>query len=133
VPGLEWLLVGALGVWRVTHLLHAEAGPWELFERLRSRLADAALGRVVACFYCLSLWVAVPVALVIGRGWVERALLAAALSGAAILLERATAPAAERLPASYFEAGLEAEETDDALLPTSAGRAPAALAEPARR
>ena len=35
-----WLVLGSLCVWRVTHLLHAEDGPWDLVVRLR-RLAGA--------------------------------------------------------------------------------------------
>jgi hypothetical protein len=31
----HWLVLGSLGVWRVTYLLTAESGPWDVFERLR--------------------------------------------------------------------------------------------------
>lgn len=127
--GLEWLLIGALGVWRVTHLLHAELGPWNVLERLRSLLDRGRAGRLLACFYCLSLWVAAPFAVLIGRDWSERGLLVLAFSGAAILLERATAPAEGRLATRYWEE----EEESHVLLPPSPGRADAALAEPADR
>ena len=94
-----WLIVGLLGVWRITHLLQAEDGPWDLVVRLR-RLAGATFwGHLLDCFYCLSLWIALPFAFVLGADWRERALLWPALSAAAILLERATAPA----QAAYFE------------------------------
>jgi hypothetical protein len=42
------------------------------------------------CFYCLSVWMATPVAILIGETALERVLLIPALSGTAILLERAT-------------------------------------------
>ena len=32
-----WLIVGILGAWRVTHLLHAEDGPWDVVMGLRRR------------------------------------------------------------------------------------------------
>ena len=48
------------------------------------------LGRVVNCFYCLSVWVALPFAFGLGETWRERGLLWPSLSGAAILVERAT-------------------------------------------
>jgi hypothetical protein len=51
------------------------------------------------CFYCLSMWIAAAFAAAAGSSWSERLLLWPALSGAAILLERATGPA----PAAYFE------------------------------
>lgn len=83
-----WLFLGILAVWRVAHLLAAEDGPWDAIVRLR-RLAGAGFwGNLLDCFYCLSLWLAAPLALLIGEGWGERLLLWPALSGGAILLER---------------------------------------------
>ncbi len=96
-----WLVLGALCVWRLTHLLVAEDGPWRCVARLREAAAGGFWAGVLDCFYCLSLWVAVPFALLIGDTLLERLLLWPALSGAAILLERATAePSA---PAAYVE------------------------------
>ncbi len=84
------LLLGALAVWRITHLLQAEDGPWDVVVRLRAWAGDSPLGRAMDCFYCLSLWIALPCALLLGAGWLEQLLLWPALSAAAILLERAT-------------------------------------------
>jgi hypothetical protein len=89
-----WLILGILGVWRIAHLLHAEDGPWNLLVRLRQSLGNGFAGQLLDCFYCLSLWTAIPFAWVIGESWKERLLLWPALSGAAALLERATLPAA---------------------------------------
>lgn len=83
------LALGVLATWRVTHLLHAEDGPWQALARLR-KLVAAAGGKLFDCFYCLSVWVAVPLAYAIGDSWRERVLLVPALSGAAILVERLT-------------------------------------------
>ncbi len=85
------LVLGVLATWRVTNLIHAEDGPWKLIERLRRRVR-AALGTLLDCFYCLSLWVAAPFAYLLGETWQERLLLIPTLSAAAILLERVTAP-----------------------------------------
>src|SRR5712664_4138555 len=85
-----WLVLGSLAVWRVTHLLTTEAGPWEILLRLRHLMAGAFSATLVGCFYCLSLWIALPFAYFLGSGWRERGLLWLALSGAAILLERIT-------------------------------------------
>jgi hypothetical protein len=81
-------LIAALVVWRVTHLLQAEDGPWNVVARLRRVAGQSMWGRLLDCFYCLSLWVAAPAAWVSGGTWWERAWLWPALSGAAILLER---------------------------------------------
>lgn len=89
------LLLGVLGVWRVSHLLHAEDGPWRIFSRLRRRLEAGAPGTLFACFYCLSVWVAAPFALLAARmvdaRWTETVLLWPALSAGAIVIERLTA------------------------------------------
>lgn len=82
-------VLGTLCVWRVTHLLHAEDGPGELIAKLRSRVGDGFWGRLMDCFYCLSLWVAVPFAVWLGIDAREQALLWLALSAGAILVERA--------------------------------------------
>lgn len=79
-----------LGVWRVTHLLVAEDGPWDLIVRLRRALGETTLGRLIDCFYCLSLWISVPFAFLVGGGarvadWL---IVWLALSGGACLLHR---------------------------------------------
>lgn len=84
------IALGVLAVWRVTHLLQAEDGPWELVARLRRAAGPGFWGQLLDCFYCLSLWVALPAALLIGSGWREWLLLWLGLSGGAILLEQAT-------------------------------------------
>jgi hypothetical protein len=84
------LLIGALGCWRVTHLLNAEDGPGNILARFR-RLAGAGFfGQLLDCFYCLSLWVAAPFAALFATGWRDGVLLWLSISAAAILLERAT-------------------------------------------
>lgn len=98
-----WLLIGALAVWRITHFLQAEDGPWEVVVRLRRRLGAGFWGKLMDCFYCLSVWIALPVAWFLGQTWPERVLLWPALSGAAILLERATNPDFRAGPAAYSE------------------------------
>ena len=108
-----WLVLGILCVWRITHLLNAEEGPWDLLVRLRRRVGNSFWGDLLDCFYCLSLWVAAPLALPIGQGWKERLLLWPALSGAAILLERATArPGTLGSTPTYY---VEDEEKHDVL------------------
>jgi hypothetical protein len=82
-----WLILGILAVWRVTHLLQAEDGPWNLVVRLRRAAGNGFLGQLLDCFQCLSLWVAAPAAGLIGNGWQQRIFLWLALSGGAILIE----------------------------------------------
>lgn len=106
-----WLALGVLAVWRVTHLVNAEDGPWDLIVRLRRFAGSGIAGQLLDCFYCLSIWIAAPAAYWIGQGKKERWLLWPALSAGAILLERLTARDTRVPPALYFEG----EEEDELL------------------
>jgi hypothetical protein len=104
--------VGVLAVWRITYLLYGEDGPWNILVKLRQRAGNSVFGQLLDCFYCLSIWTALPVAIAIGKGWHERLLLLPALSAGAILLERSTASKADAPALQYFEA----EERDHGVL-----------------
>lgn len=97
-------LIAALAVWRLTHLLTAEDGPWDVSVRIRRAAGEGFFGHLLDCFYCLSVWIALPVAWVLHRDLIDWALVWLGLSGAAILLERATAPREEPVaPAQFIE------------------------------
>lgn len=98
-----WLVLGALAVWRVTHLLNAEDGPWDIFVRLRRLLGHGVVGSMFDCFYCLSLWTAAPVAWAISPGWRQWFLHWLGLSAGAILFEQLTRRQPETTPAQYYE------------------------------
>lgn len=108
-----FLVLGALAVWRATHLLHAEAGPGRIFARLRAWAGHGPVGRTLGCFYCLSMWVSVPAALAMGSTGLEVLLLWLGMSAAASLLERVTVKAEAR-PAAI-------ETTLDSDFPTIQG------------
>ncbi len=97
-----YLTLGILGVWRITHLLQAEDGPWDLVVRVRHTLGNRFWGRLLDCFYCLSLWIAAPFAWLLSPDLRHCFLLWLALSGGAILLERATQPTSPG-PAPYWK------------------------------
>jgi len=85
------LLISVLACWRVTHLLHAEDGPGDVLVHLRRFAGEGFFGKLLDCFYCLSLWVSLPIAIVTSRGVLEGVLQWLGISAGAILLERATA------------------------------------------
>lgn len=97
------LILGTLSVWRITHLLNAEDGPWNLLVKFRKMVGQGFLGQLLDCFYCLSVWIAIPFAVLIGEGRKERLLLWPALSGAAILLERLTSKTEPASPPFFAE------------------------------
>ena len=98
-----WLVLATLGVWRVTHLLQAEDGPADIIVRLRRWAGDGFWGKLLDCFYCLSVWVAVPFAYLAGGDGKERLLMWLASSAGAILLENARTGASVPPPAAYYE------------------------------
>ena len=101
------LALGVLTVWRITHLLQAEDGPGNVVVHLRRAAGNNFWGKLLDCFYCLSLWVAAPLALLCGETWWERALLWPSLSAGASLLERMTNPALNNPPAPFVEDPVE--------------------------
>jgi hypothetical protein len=105
------LILALLAVWRITHLLQAEDGPWDVIVRLRRIAGNSFWGKLLDCFYCLSLWVAAPLAFLLSRGWWERALLWPSLSAGACLLEQATNSNLRVLPAPFTEDPMN-EEND---------------------
>jgi len=122
-----WLALGVLAVWRVTHLLQAEDGPWDVVVRVRQGLGEGFWGRLLDCFYCLSLWIAAPAALLLGHGWIERTFLWLALSGGASLLERLCPDRSATASTALFR---EDKESDDVLLRGSEKTVPGDGPEP---
>ena len=108
---IYWLVVGVLAVWRLTHLLVAEDGPMHLAASLRLRVGAGFFAELLSCFYCCSLWIALPLALLVGGGWVERLLVWPALSAGAILLQRLT-DGAGRPPTAIYAEDTEEEDID---------------------
>ena len=82
------LTISALAAWRLTHLLAAEDGPWDLIVRIRLRLGTSIWGHLMDCFNCLSLWISVPLAFFVADGALPRFVSWLALSGAACLAEQ---------------------------------------------
>jgi hypothetical protein len=88
-------VLAVLATWRVTHLLAEEDGPADLVVRFRKLLGDSFVGRMMDCFYCLSVWIAAPAAVFVNRRPLEWFMNWLALSGGACLLERLTTKHAE--------------------------------------
>jgi len=81
-------LAGVLATWRVTHLVTAEDGPFNIVARLRAAAGGGFVGQLMDCFYCASVWVAAPIACWVAHGWSDRVVTWLALSAGAILVER---------------------------------------------
>jgi hypothetical protein len=87
--GMQFLIC-TLAIWRLTHLFVLEDGPWDFVYHLRKKLGTSIFGKAMDCFYCFSLWMAVPFAFIIFHDWIGRLICWLSLSGAACLLEQFT-------------------------------------------
>jgi len=113
------LLLGILSVWRITHLLEAEDGPWDSVVYLRRKAGNGIVGQLLDCFYCLSIWVAAPIAIYLGEKPSEGIFLWPSLSAGAILLERITGRGHDEAPALLIE-----DSEDEYVLWSEAGTGP---------
>ena len=93
-------ILSALAVWRITHLLAREDGPFDLVFRLRKVSGEGFLGSLLDCFYCLSLWIAAPFAVLLCGDWITGIVTWLALSGAASLFFQISDKVSDRSPAA---------------------------------
>jgi hypothetical protein len=98
---LTSFVIASLAVWRMTHLLNAEHGPWDLGVKLRQWAGPGQIGQALTCFYCLSFWVALPFVPWLTLQPAGALVVWFALSGAAILLQRVSDPSPP--PAAWHE------------------------------
>lgn len=82
------LVLSILACWRLAHLIAHEDGPFALVARLRARAGTSAAGRLMDCPYCLSLWIAAPLALSLASSLPAWFLAWLAISGGACAIER---------------------------------------------
>lgn len=80
-------LVSALATWYLAYVISAQSGPLRLFERLR-RVGQ--LHELLSCIYCLSVWVAGGVYLVMVHTDVQWLVYIPAVAGAALMLRSYT-------------------------------------------
>lgn len=59
---LSNLLIAALATWYIAHCITTEKGAFNVFEKLRLWLP---LGGLTSCIICLSVWIAIPVLLLL--------------------------------------------------------------------
>lgn len=83
-------LVVTIAVWRVTHLFSSEDGPFDMIFKFRRMLGESFLGKLMDCFYCLSIWTGLAASILTGRNLMEILLLCLYYSGISIILERLT-------------------------------------------
>jgi hypothetical protein len=83
-------LLSVLAVWRISHLLSQEDGPFDLVIKFRKLFGQGFFGNLLDCFYCLSMWVSIPFAVWLASDWKEGVVCWLALSGGACILFKLT-------------------------------------------
>jgi hypothetical protein len=84
---LQFIIL-TLSTWRITHLIQAEDGPWDVIFKIRKWVGNGFVGSLMDCFYCLSIWTAIPFAMVAGSTITEYIVYTMAMSGGAILIQK---------------------------------------------
>jgi len=87
---LTGFIICTLAVWRITHLLSQEDGPFDAVIKFRKLFGQGFFGNLLDCFYCLSIWITVPFAIILCNDWLSGIVIWLALSGAACLLFKLT-------------------------------------------
>jgi Protein of unknown function (DUF1360) len=102
-----WLrfALAVLATWRIAYLLTSEDGPAGAIAALRARLGRSFAGKLMDCFGCTSLWVAMPFAFYVCDRPLDLILAWLALSGGAFLLERTGPPPVTLHPMPELEEG----------------------------
>ena len=90
MSAIEKYLLILIVVWRLTHLISSEDGPFDLIIKLRKLLGNSFFGKLMDCFYCLSIWIGLAGAWYAGGDLEEIIILCFYYSGASILLEKIT-------------------------------------------
>jgi len=83
-------LFAVLASWRICHLLSDEDGPWDVIFKIRKQLGQGFFGSLLDCFYCLSIWVAIPFAIWMSDNWKDGIVSWLAISGGACIIYKAS-------------------------------------------
>lgn len=67
MPNWFIFLLAALATYRLSRLIADEEGPWSMFSKLRELTPEmSSWRRGVECIMCVSVWVAFPIAILLG-------------------------------------------------------------------
>jgi hypothetical protein len=79
-------LISTLAIWRLSYLFSQEEGPFDVVFKFRKLLGHGFFGSLLDCFYCLSLWISIPFAILLTNEWLDGIIIWLALSGGACIL-----------------------------------------------
>ena len=82
------LFLSALAVWRICMLLSIESGPFDVFYKMRLKFKNKFLGNLLNCIQCLSIWIAIPFSLWIGKSFMGIVVVWLGLSSIVCIIEK---------------------------------------------
>lgn len=87
MPSPFVFVVALLGVYRLSHMIAMEDGPFDVFAAARDAIGQASwVGRGLHCVLCISFWLALPFAWAIAPG--ALVLVWLGLAGGCLVLHR---------------------------------------------
>ncbi len=85
---MDKYLIITIVVWRLTHLINSEDGPFDMIIKIRKVVGNSFFGKLMDCFYCLSIWIGFTCACYVTIEIKEVIILTLFYSGTSILLEK---------------------------------------------
>src|SRR5947208_4834105 len=90
MTALDFIII-CFCVYRVSHLISQEDGPFEIIFKFRKLLGKSWLGKLMDCFYCISIWFALFFTFIFVKDEIGKIVLESfAISGAAIAIHKIT-------------------------------------------
>ena len=87
---IEKYFILVIVTWRVTHLISNEDGPFEIIFKLRQIAGNSFFGKLMDCFYCLSIWIGFLLSIYISNQAIEIIFFTLYFSGTSIIIEKLT-------------------------------------------
>ena len=87
---IEKYFILVIVTWRVTHLISNEDGPFEIIFKLRQISGNSFFGKLMDCFYCLSIWIGFLLSIYISNQVIEIIFFTLYFSGTSIIIEKLT-------------------------------------------
>lgn len=85
-------IMSMLAIWRAVRMLQDEEGPFAIFSRLQAWVYSqpdviGGVYRAFTCFYCLSMWIAIPFAIYLTSNFANFIIYWLGLSAGAIIID----------------------------------------------
>ena len=88
---LQYFVVLSFCVYRISHLLSQEDGPFNFVINFRKLFGKSQLGQLMDCFFCISIWISFILSFIFVKDTIGNILMEGfAISGAAVAIHKLT-------------------------------------------